>query len=91
MVHPDHYFKCEKLIGETWVVTGWAPDVKAAKSHAEAVGGCVGVSDKNGNRVASFEDAFELTENVLLAREIASDLIACSDKTCYDASLDLTE
>lgn len=38
---PEGYLKCEKMIDGVWVNTGWAPDVKAVKQHATAIGGAV--------------------------------------------------
>jgi hypothetical protein len=51
--YPSHYLKCEKLINDEWVTTGWAPHEKAAKQHAVAVGGRVRVS--NNDLVVLFE------------------------------------
>lgn len=82
MVHPEYYLRCSKLVGEKMVVTGWAPNIKAAKRHAVAVGGTVYVTDRDGIEVDFFEDPFEVTYNVIDAREV----LASTIDLCYNES-----
>lgn len=63
--YPPHYLKCEKDIEGTWVTTGWAPHVAAAKQHAMAIGGVVRASDASGNvlvQVISVDNEIKLCE-----------------------------
>lgn len=81
--HPEHYLSCSKILNGKSVVTGWAPDLRAAGRHAIAVGGDVVVHDKNGNEVSRFSDSFELTVNVRAAMELVYDSLASSEEPCY--------
>ena len=46
--HPNGWYKIEKLSDDTWVNTGWAPDEKAFRQHAAAVGGTVRLVHDSG-------------------------------------------
>lgn len=85
MTHPEHYLRCSKEVNGANVVTGWAPDLGAAKRHSVAVGGTVFVHNKNGLEIARFDDVYQVTDNVLAARE----LLACPVEVCYDSVLEL--
>lgn len=83
--HPASYLRLEKQIGDTWVTTGWAPNVDAAGKHAGAVGGSVRATDQYGEEIATFAETFDVTDNVKVAREV----VALDSKTCYGSAVDL--